>query len=75
MPYSTIENMYKSLTLEKQEELYDYLCFLVSKKSNLKENNSEESQKNFFSLFGSINDPTFKDSEDLPIFDKEDEQF
>lgn len=75
MPYSVIENMYKSLTVEKQEELYDYLCFLISKKDNLRENGSKENKQEFFSLFGSVTDPTFVEPEDAPILDKEDELF
>lgn len=48
MPYSVIENMYKSLTAEKQSEIYDYLCFLVSKKDNLKQNAKSSYSNDFF---------------------------
>lgn len=30
MPYTVIQNMYDSLTVEKQKEVYDFICFLVS---------------------------------------------
>lgn len=77
MPYSIIENMYKSLTAEKQSEIYDYLCFLVSKKDNLKQSENAKSlyEGEFFSLFGSVKDSTFVEPEDAPAFDKEDELF
>lgn len=64
MPYSLIENMYKSLTAEKQSEIYDYLCFLVSKKDNLKQNAKSSYSNDFFSLFGSVKDSTFVEPED-----------
>ena len=28
MPFSTLENIYTSLTLEKQKEAYDFICYL-----------------------------------------------
>lgn len=31
MPYAMIEKMYSSLTSDKQEEVYDFICYLFSK--------------------------------------------
>lgn len=66
MPFSVIEDMYEYLTLEKQQELYDYLCFLVSKSGNLKsEHNSKNTySKEFFTLFGKLQDSSFVEPED-----------
>lgn len=57
MPYAVIENMYSSLSLEKQKEVYDYLCFLISQNSKSRASSPEQSyHKGFFNLFGSNND-------------------
>ena len=37
MPYAVIQNMYDSLTAEKQKEVYDFICFLVSTSKDTEE--------------------------------------
>ena len=77
MPFSVIEDMYESLTLEKQQELYDYLCFLVSKNGNLKQEYTSKNtySKEFFTLFGKLQDSSFVEPEDNVELENGDELF
>ena len=77
MPFSVIEDMYESLTLEKQQELYDYLCFLVSKSDNLKQEYTSKNtySKEFFTLFGKLQDSSFVEPEDNLELENGDELF
>ena len=77
MPFSVIEDMYESLTLEKQQELYDYLCFLVSKSGNLKQEHTSKDtySKEFFTLFGKLKDSSFVEPEDNVELESGDELF
>lgn len=34
MPYTMIEKMYTSLSVERQREAYDYICYLFTKDDN-----------------------------------------
>lgn len=66
MPYALVEDMYNSLTLEKQKEVYDFLCFLLSSNKKAHASSPKESyHKGFFELFGS--NPDFPSTpEDMP---------
>lgn len=75
MPYAVIENMYSSLTIEKQKEVYDYLCFLVSTDKKNEVVSPESSyHKGFFDLFG-INSDFPEEPVDMPPALNEDELF
>ena len=68
MPYAMIENMYNSLTIEKQRDVYDYLCFLVSRNSKKEAVPPERAyHKGFFDLFGSNADFPEEPSDMPPV--------
>ena len=78
MPYATIENMYTSLTTEKQREVYDFLCFLVAQTNGTQSAQPspiESYSEGFFDLFGSCTDETFVEPQDFVATINEDELF
>ena len=42
MPYALIQNMYDSLSAEKQKEVYDFICFLASASSGSTDESLED---------------------------------
>ena len=71
MPYAAIEDIYETLSSEKQREVYDFILFLANRsKRNIPQNTPAESYSDdFFSLFGCINDPSFNEPSDMPCTD------
>ena len=53
-PYSAIEKMYTALTLDKQREVFDFLCFLTAQNAAPKQKTTpkESYSAGFFDLFG-----------------------
>lgn len=77
MPYKVIEDLYGALTVREQKEVYDFLCFLVSRRNNPLHSPAQVGQysKGFFSIFGSLDDPSFEEPQDEELYEREDELF
>ena len=72
MPYAVIEDMYSTLTLEKQKEVYDFLCYLVSDRAEKTKKSPKSSYHNgFFELFGSNTDFPEETEDNPPVLDAE----
>ena len=77
MPYTVIEKMYSSLSLEKQKEVYDFIRFLlfIDKSKNVVNDIRSSYSEGFFDLFGSCDDDSFVEPKDMVAVDCEDELF
>ena len=75
--FENMANMYASLNAEKQKEVYDFICFLVSQNAEVKKNASpvDSYSKGFFDLFGSCTDDSFEEPKDCVAELREDELF
>ena len=75
--FENMANMYASLNAEKQKEVYDFICFLVSQNAEVKKNVSpvDSYSKGFFDLFGSCTDDLFEEPKDCVAELREDELF
>ena len=76
-PYSAIEKMYTALTLDKQREVFDFLCFLTAQNAAPKQKTTpkESYSAGFFDLFGACSDETFVAPPDEAALLNEDELF
>ena len=77
MPYAAIEDIYETLSPEKQREVYDFILFLANMpKRNSHRNTPTDSYSDvFFSLFGSADDSSFNEPTDMTCNDTAGELF
>jgi hypothetical protein len=77
MPYAAIEDIYETLSSEKQREVYDFISFLAAQASRKVSPSSpiESYSDDFSALFGSISDSTFVEPTDTACNDVAGELF
>ena len=76
MPYAAIEDIYETLSSEKQREVYDFIRFLAAQAGRkVSPSTPIESYSDVFSaLFGSISDSTFIEPTDTVCNDEAGQQ-
>ena len=77
LPYAAIEDIYETLSSEKQREVYDFIRFLAAQASRKVSPSSpiESYSDDFSALFGSISDSTFVEPTDTACNDVAGELF
>ena len=77
MPYAAIEDIYETLSSEKQREVYDFIRFLAAQAGRKVSPSTpiESYSDDFSALFGSINDSMFIEPTDTVCNDEAGELF
>ena len=77
MPYAAIEDIYETLSYEKQREVYDFIRFLAEQAGRKVSPSTpiESYSDDFSALFGSLDDPTFVEPADIACNDEAGELF
>jgi DnaJ-class molecular chaperone len=76
MPYADIEDIYETLSSEKQREVYDFIRFLAEQAGRKVSSSTpiESYSDDFSALFGSISDSTFIEPTDTVCNDEAGQQ-